>query len=71
VGADIVTTEMDDNMKFAAAVIEAGMILRGSEWKGTSTYSSALELLRSCGSVSGDSCKEEFVYLVNLLERGN
>ena len=25
----------------------------------------------SCGSVAGDSCKEEFVYLVNLLERGN
>ena len=71
VGAETVTDEPDDNMKFAAAVIEAGMILRGSEWKGTSTYSSALELLRSCGSVSGDSCKEEFVYLVNLLERGN
>ena len=71
VGAEIVSAELDDNMKFAAAVIEAGMILRDSEWKGTSTYGSALELLRSCGSVSGDSCKEEFVYLVNLLERGN
>ena len=71
VGADIVTTEMDDNMKFAAAVIETGMILRDSEWKGTATYAGALELLRSCGSVAGDSCKEEFVYLVNLLERGN
>lgn len=71
VGAEIVSAELDDNMKFAAAVIEAGMILRDSEWKGTSTYGSALELLRSCGNVSGDSCKEEFVYLVNLLERGN
>ena len=71
VGADIVTTEMDDNMKFAAAVIETGMILRDSEWKGNATYAGALELLRSCGNVAGDSCKEEFVYLVNLLERGN
>ena len=35
------------------------------------TYAGALELLRSCGCVAGDSCKEEFVYLVNLLERGN
>ncbi len=60
---------LSDNMKFAAAVTEVGMILRGSEWKGNATYESALELLRDCGSVTGDSYKEEFLYLVNLLER--
>ena len=60
---------LSDNMKFAAAVTEVGMILRGSEWKGTATYETALELLRDCGSVTGDSYKEEFLYLVNLLER--
>ena len=47
------------------------MILRDSEWKGTATYDSVLELLRDCGSVSGDSYKEEFVTLVNYLKRGN
>ena len=62
---------LSDNMKFAAAVTEVGMILRDSEWKGTATYGTALELLRDCGSVTGDSYKEEFLYLVNLLERGN
>jgi len=62
---------LSDNMKFAAAVTEIGMILRESEWKGTATYDSALELLRDCESVKGDSYKEEFLYLVNLLERGN
>ena len=56
-------------MKFAAAVAEVGMILRNSEWKGTATYAGALQLLRDCGSVSGDSYKEEFLYLVTLLER--
>lgn len=60
-----------DNMKFAAAVTEVGMILRESEWKGTATYETALELLRNCESVKGDSYKEEFLYLVGLLERGN
>ena len=60
---------LSDNMKFAAAVAETGMILRGSEWKGTATYESAQELLRDCGSVTGDTCKEEFLYLVNLLQR--
>ena len=71
VGTDLYSAELSDNMKFAAAVAEVGMILRDSEWKGTATYDSALELLRSCGSVSGDVYKEEFVYLVNLLNRGN
>ena len=60
-----------DNMKFAAAAAEVGMILRDSEWKGEATYASALRLLRSCGSVAGDPYKEEFLYLVTLLERGN
>ncbi len=60
---------LSDNMKFAAAVAETGMILRDSEWKGTATYESARELLRDCGSVTGDTYKEEFLYLVNLLAR--
>ena len=71
VRADSLSETMSDNMKFAAAVAEVSMILRNSEWKGTATYGSALELLRSCDSVSGDVYKEEFVYLVVLLERGN
>jgi Ca-activated chloride channel family protein len=62
---------LSDNMKFAAAVTEVGMILRDSEWKGTATYDTALELLRDCGSVTGDTYKEEFLYMVNLLNRGN
>ncbi len=61
--------ELSDNMKFAAAVAETGMLLRESEWSGDATWSSALELLRSCGSVSGDPYKEEFLYMVTLLER--
>ena len=60
---------LSDNMKFAAAVAEVGMILRSSEWKGDATYETALDLLRDCGSVSGDSFKEEFVTLVNYLKR--
>ncbi len=64
-------TEMSENMRFAAAVAEAGMLLRNSEWKGQSTWAQALELARGCKSVSGDVYKEEFVYLLTLLERAN
>lgn len=63
------TQELSDNMKFAAAVAQAAMLLRDSEFAGTATYASALALARDCASVSGDPYKEEFVYLLTLLER--
>ena len=58
-----------DAMRFAAAVAEAGMLLRDSEYKGTASYTQALSLARSSGTVTGDPYKEEFVYLLTLLER--
>ena len=61
--------EMDDDLRFAAAVAEVAMCLRDSEWKGSADYASALELLRSCGSITGDPYREEFLYLANLLQR--
>ncbi len=45
------------------------MLLRDSEFKGTASWDSALSLARSCPSVTGDSFKEEFVYLLTLLQR--
>ena len=64
------TETLSDNLRFAAAVAETGMLLRDSEWKGTATWGQALELVRGCTSVNGDPYKEEFVYLLTLLERG-
>ena len=66
-----VTDELSANLKFAAAVAETGMLLRKSEWKGIATWYQALELARDSGTVSGDAYKEEFVYLLTLLARGN
>lgn len=60
---------LSDNQRFAAAVAMVGMLLRDSEWKGTASYAKALELLRADTSLSGDTYKEEFLYLVTLLER--
>ena len=60
---------LSDNMNWAAAVAECAMLLRDSEWKGSASWDSALALARSCGSVSGDAYKEEFVYLLTLLQR--
>ncbi|MCR4885318.1 MAG: von Willebrand factor type A domain-containing protein [Clostridiales bacterium] len=63
--------ELSDQMKFAAAVAETGMLLRGSEFAGSATYTSALQLARTSGLVTGDPYKEEFVYLLTLLERND
>ncbi len=65
----LVRETLSDNMAFAAAVAEAAMLLRDSEFKGDASYAGALSLARSCGSVTGDPYKEEFVYLLTLLER--
>ena len=69
VGAEAVSETMSENLRFAAGVAEAGMILRENEWKGTADWAQALELVRGCESVTGDAYKEEFVYLLTLLER--
>ena len=62
--------EVDEwQMRCFRAEQEVSMLLRDSEWKGTATWSTAQDLLRDCGSVNGDTYREEFLYLVNLLER--
>lgn len=66
-----IRTELSDNMKFAAAVAECGMLLRHSEYSGSASYSTALELVRDCNLVNGDAYKEEFLYLLTLLERSH
>ena len=60
---------LSDSMKWAAAVAECAMILRESEYRGTAGWDTALELARSCGDTAGDPYKEEFVYLLTLLQR--
>ena len=69
VDAKAVSETMSENLRFAAGVAEAGMILRENEWKGTADWAQALELVRGCKNVTGDAYKEEFVYLLTLLER--
>ena len=61
---------LSDNMKWAAAVAECAMLLRKSEYAGSASWESALGLARDCGAVTGDPYREEFVYLLTLLERG-
>ena len=52
---------VSEDFRFTSAVAEFGMILRDSEYKGTSTFDSVLELAANSGNSSE---KREFVALV-------
>ena len=54
------------NIGFAAAVAEFGMLLRNSQFKGQSTWSSALELGRRFRGEDLDGYRGEFLRLIEL-----
>lgn len=57
-----------DNIRFAAAVAEWGMILRNSEYKGTATYAQILELARKAKGTDDQGYRAEFIRMVEMSE---
>jgi Ca-activated chloride channel family protein len=57
--------DASDNLKFAAAVSEFGMILRDSEFKGTATLENAATIARSARGNDEDGYRAELVRLIN------
>lgn len=55
---------MSENMSWAAGVAQFGMILKDSEFKGTSTVSEIKGRLGDLRSVRDDEYKEEFLYML-------
>ncbi|HAG12695.1 MAG TPA: VWA domain-containing protein [Ruminococcus sp.] len=60
---DAYAAEMSNDMRFAAAVAEFGMLLRDSSYKGNATKQTVLDLLSGC-DLQDDVYKTEFVDLV-------
>jgi Ca-activated chloride channel family protein len=60
------TSELSSNLGFAAAVTEFGMVLRQSEYKGSSTFADASALARRFRGADPDGYRAEFVRLVEL-----
>jgi Ca-activated chloride channel homolog len=63
--------DASDNLRFAAAVAEFGMILRNSEFKGKSTLQSAITLARSARGLDEDGYRAEFVRLIGTIKDMN
>jgi Ca-activated chloride channel family protein len=64
-------SDLDDaseNLRFAAAVSEFGMILRNSEFKGTSSLEEAARLARSARGEDEEGYRSEFVRLIETVK---
>jgi Ca-activated chloride channel family protein len=57
--------DASDNLVFAAAVSEFGMILRNSEFKGNSTLEEAARLAKSARGVDEEGYRAEFIRLID------
>jgi Ca-activated chloride channel family protein len=62
------TSELSQNVGFAAAVTEFGMLLRQSDYRGSATYADASALARRFRGPDADGYRAEFVRLVDLAE---
>jgi Ca-activated chloride channel family protein len=56
-----------ENLRFAAAVSEFGMLLRSSEFKGNSTLSSAIDLASGSRGEDEDGYRAEFIRLMKTV----
>lgn len=60
--------ETSNACKFSIAVAEFGMILRNSEFKGTSNYDEILEVAKSAKGNDDEGYRAEFIRLVELAQ---
>ncbi len=61
-------SEASDNLRFAAAVSEFGMILRNSEFKGNATLDGAAKLAKSAKGEDEDGYRSELIRLINTVK---
>jgi Ca-activated chloride channel family protein len=60
--------DTSDNLRFAAAVSEFGMILRNSEFKGNATLEEAAKLARSARGDDDEGYRGEFIRLIDTVK---
>lgn len=60
--------QTSDNFRFATAVADFAMLLRGSEYKGTGTYSQVLAIANNALGKDEEGYRKEFIGLVKVAE---
>ncbi len=69
--ADDISENPSDNLKFAECVTEFGMLLRDSDYKGTSSAENILAMLDEIPEFIDDEYKTEFAELVATWQKNN
>ena len=62
--ADFLNTEPSENLRFASAVAEFGLLLRNSEYKGSASYRQVLRRARQAKGSDLEGYRAEFIRLV-------
>ena len=60
--------DTSENLRFAAAVSEFGMILRNSEFKGSSSLEEAIRLAKSARDEDEEGYRSEFIRLIDTVK---
>ena len=68
VDAENVKDAMSENLSWAAGVAQAGMLIRKSEYAGTSTMDSVIERLSALDVVKTDEYRSEFIELMKKIK---
>lgn len=63
--------QCSENLRFASAVAEFGLLLRGSEYKGRATYDEVIRTARAAFGKDEEGYRSEFVRLVRLAQSVN
>ncbi|MBO6207371.1 MAG: VWA domain-containing protein [Lachnospiraceae bacterium] len=68
---DMISDTMDDDTSWAAGVAQFGMLLRESEFAGTSTYEDIIDRLKQDPKVMTDDFRAEFLYIAEKVAQDN
>ena len=66
IGKESQSLAPSENLRFASAVIEYGMLLRNSEFKAQSSYAQALALARGAKGTDENGYRAEFIKLLEI-----
>jgi Ca-activated chloride channel family protein len=69
VSMDDFSPEMDPDTSWAAGVAQAGMLLRDSEYSGTSSFEAIYDRLKENEDIMEDDYKAEFMFLLRLMKK--
>lgn len=69
VSLDELEDEMDDDMSWAAGVAQAGMLMRNSEYAGTSSFDEIYDRLKEDDEIMDSDDKAEFLFMLRYMKK--